>query len=100
VGWWQFTVRCQPVVEFGTGYSSLACLRHLPVDVLKLAKPFVDGLLRGAIGQEAQARELARIGCPTARASTSPAPSTSSPSRPSWWPSSTATAPDSPRTGA
>jgi EAL domain-containing protein (putative c-di-GMP-specific phosphodiesterase class I) len=60
----------------------------LPVDVLKLAKPFVDGLLRGAreaaltdailriadllglrviaegIEQEAQARELARIACP------------------------------------
>ncbi|HEV3463790.1 MAG TPA: EAL domain-containing protein, partial [Actinomycetota bacterium] len=34
--------------DFGTGYSSLAYLRHLPVDVLKLAKPFVDGLLRGA----------------------------------------------------
>jgi EAL domain-containing protein (putative c-di-GMP-specific phosphodiesterase class I) len=34
--------------DFGTGYSSLAYLRHLPVDVLKLAKPFVDGLLRFA----------------------------------------------------
>ena len=33
--------------DFGTGYSSLAYLRHLPVDVLKLAKPFVDGLLPG-----------------------------------------------------
>jgi diguanylate cyclase (GGDEF)-like protein len=74
--------------DFGTGYSSLAYLRHLPVDVLKLAKPFVDGLLRGAeeaaltnailriadllglrviaegIEQEAQAEELARLGCP------------------------------------
>ncbi len=74
--------------DFGTGYSSLAYLRHLPVDVLKLAKPFVDGLLRGAeeqaltnailriadllglrviaegIEQEAQALELARLGCP------------------------------------
>jgi EAL domain-containing protein (putative c-di-GMP-specific phosphodiesterase class I) len=34
--------------DFGTGYSSLAYLRHLPVNLLKLAKPFVDGLLRGA----------------------------------------------------
>jgi diguanylate cyclase (GGDEF)-like protein len=74
--------------DFGTGYSSLAYLRHLPVDVLKLAKPFVDGLLRGAeeaaltnailriadllglrviaegIEQAAQAQELARLGCP------------------------------------
>jgi diguanylate cyclase (GGDEF)-like protein len=29
--------------DFGTGYSSLAVLRELPVDVLKLPKPFVDG---------------------------------------------------------
>jgi EAL domain-containing protein (putative c-di-GMP-specific phosphodiesterase class I) len=74
--------------DFGTGYSSLAYLKHLPVDILKLAKPFVDGLLHGAgeaaltnailriadllglrviaegIEQEAQAVELARLGCP------------------------------------
>jgi diguanylate cyclase (GGDEF)-like protein len=74
--------------DFGTGYSSLAYLKHLPVDILKLAKPFVDGLLHGAgeaaltnailriadlldlrviaegIEQEAQAAELARLGCP------------------------------------
>ncbi len=30
--------------DFGTGYSSLSCLRDLPVDILKIAKPFIDGL--------------------------------------------------------
>jgi EAL domain-containing protein (putative c-di-GMP-specific phosphodiesterase class I) len=29
--------------DFGTGYSSLAALRELPVDILKVPKPFVDG---------------------------------------------------------
>ena len=69
------------------GYSALAYLKSLPVDTLKLAKPFVDGLLHGAeeaaltnailriadlVGlqviaegiEEAQARELERLGCP------------------------------------
>jgi diguanylate cyclase (GGDEF)-like protein len=32
------------VDDFGTGYSSLSCLQYLPVDVLKIAKPFVDGI--------------------------------------------------------
>jgi EAL domain-containing protein (putative c-di-GMP-specific phosphodiesterase class I) len=30
--------------DFGTGYSSLSTLRHLPVDILKIAKPFVDDI--------------------------------------------------------
>ncbi|HEX4579334.1 MAG TPA: EAL domain-containing protein [Candidatus Dormibacteraeota bacterium] len=34
------------VDDFGTGYSSLSCLRDLPIDSLKIAKPFVDRLAR------------------------------------------------------
>jgi diguanylate cyclase (GGDEF)-like protein len=30
--------------DFGTGYSSLAQLRNLPIDCVKIAKEFVDGL--------------------------------------------------------
>jgi diguanylate cyclase (GGDEF)-like protein len=30
--------------DFGTGYSSLSFLSLLPVDILKIAKPFVEGL--------------------------------------------------------
>jgi diguanylate cyclase (GGDEF)-like protein len=34
--------------DFGTGYSSLDLLRRLPLDLVKLAKPFVDDLSGGA----------------------------------------------------
>ena len=30
--------------DFGTGYSSLSYLRRLPVDILKIAQPFIDDL--------------------------------------------------------
>jgi EAL domain-containing protein (putative c-di-GMP-specific phosphodiesterase class I) len=44
------------VDDFGTGYSSLSYLRHLPIDVLKIARPFIDGL-----GHDAQQSALAEV---------------------------------------
>jgi diguanylate cyclase (GGDEF)-like protein len=32
--------------DFGTGHSSLQSLRELPVDIIKVAKPFTDGVVR------------------------------------------------------
>jgi EAL domain-containing protein (putative c-di-GMP-specific phosphodiesterase class I) len=34
--------------DFGTGYSSLSYLRALPLDILKIAKPFVEDIARGS----------------------------------------------------
>jgi diguanylate cyclase (GGDEF)-like protein len=48
--------------DFGTGYSSLSYLHSLPLDILKVAKPFVDGLVAGGreSGFVAMILELAR----------------------------------------
>jgi diguanylate cyclase (GGDEF)-like protein len=49
------------VDDFGTGYSSLEYLRGFPLDVLKVAKSFVDGLAGPAEGL-ALARAIIELG--------------------------------------
>jgi diguanylate cyclase (GGDEF)-like protein len=49
------------VDDFGTGYSSLQHLRQFPIDVLKIAKSFVDGL-GGASDESALARAIIDLG--------------------------------------
>jgi diguanylate cyclase (GGDEF)-like protein len=49
------------VDDFGTGYSSLRYLRRFPIDLLKMAKPFVDGLNASPDG-EALARTILELG--------------------------------------
>ncbi len=47
--------------DFGTGYSSLSYLRRFPVDVLKMAKPFVDNAGRDR-GDSAFATAIVALG--------------------------------------
>ncbi len=49
------------VDDFGTGYASLQHLRGFPVDVIKIAKPFVDDVAGGA-EESALARAIIDLG--------------------------------------
>jgi diguanylate cyclase (GGDEF)-like protein/PAS domain S-box-containing protein len=48
--------------DFGTGYSSLAHLQHLPVDILKLDKHFIDELEADQATATAVARAIIDLG--------------------------------------
>lgn len=47
--------------DFGEGYSSLTRLQEMPVEILKIPKPFVDDLA-GVSGKATLARTVVRIG--------------------------------------
>jgi EAL domain-containing protein (putative c-di-GMP-specific phosphodiesterase class I) len=49
------------VDDFGTGFSSLSYLRSFPIDVLKIAKPFLDGIPAGE-QETALARGIVELG--------------------------------------
>src|SRR5439155_7576558 len=47
--------------DFGTGYSSLDYLKRFPIDVIKVAKPFVDDVAKGR-EESALARAIIGLG--------------------------------------
>jgi EAL domain-containing protein (putative c-di-GMP-specific phosphodiesterase class I) len=47
--------------DFGTGYSSLAYLQRFPIDILKIAKPFIEELGNG-VEKSALARAIIGLG--------------------------------------
>jgi diguanylate cyclase (GGDEF)-like protein/PAS domain S-box-containing protein len=47
--------------DFGTGYSSLSYLQRFPIDILKIDKSFVEGVVRGG-NQAALARTIISLG--------------------------------------
>jgi diguanylate cyclase (GGDEF)-like protein/PAS domain S-box-containing protein len=47
--------------DFGTGYSSLSYLQRFPIDILKIAKPFVDEVGAG-VDRSALARAIVGLG--------------------------------------
>jgi diguanylate cyclase (GGDEF)-like protein len=50
------------VDDFGTGFSSLQYLNRLPIDILKIAKPFVDGLGAGGDSESPLAQAIIDVG--------------------------------------
>jgi diguanylate cyclase (GGDEF)-like protein/PAS domain S-box-containing protein len=47
--------------DFGTGYSSLSYLQRFPIDMIKIAKPFVEDI-SGGVEQSALARAIIGLG--------------------------------------